>query len=179
MALIVEDGTGMAGAEAYVSVADADTYISRSASAAAWAAKTTPEKEALIVQGARLLDAVPWTGYKAVLNQPMAWPRVAVPYAGVFGAAFPARPGFWPEGSIPVEVKNANSELARLCIEGDRSADVEGAGMKSVKVGQGALEVEFDATTRATLLGRVVPVMLADFVQGTGGKGTVRLQRIA
>ena len=43
MALTVEDGTGLVNADAYISVADADTYFLASANAT-WAAATSPAK---------------------------------------------------------------------------------------------------------------------------------------
>ena len=47
MSLVVEDGTGKADAESYISVADADTYHSNRGNTD-WAALTTTEKEQLL-----------------------------------------------------------------------------------------------------------------------------------
>lgn len=81
MALIVEDGTGMATAEAYASVAAADAYWTARGIPAAWSGSTTAQKEEALRQGADYIDAVHaegWKGYRLALAQRLAWPRTGV-----------------------------------------------------------------------------------------------------
>lgn len=48
MALTPEDGTGLANADSFVSVADADTYFGNHGSPSAWSDLTTAEKESAL-----------------------------------------------------------------------------------------------------------------------------------
>lgn len=48
MALIVEDGTGLATAESFISVTDADSYFTAHGSPSAWSDLTTAQKESAL-----------------------------------------------------------------------------------------------------------------------------------
>ncbi len=77
MALTVEDGTGLVGADAYISVANADTYFLASANAT-WAAATIPAKEVAIVKATRYMEkrfGTKWKGLIASSEQALGWPR--------------------------------------------------------------------------------------------------------
>ena len=77
MALTVEDGTGLVGADAYISVVNADTYFLASANAT-WAAATIPAKEVAIVKATRYMEkrfGTKWKGLIASSEQALGWPR--------------------------------------------------------------------------------------------------------
>ena len=77
MPLVVEDGTGLVGADAYTSVADADAYFLASANAT-WAAATVPAKEVAIVKATRYMEkrfGTKWKGLIASSEQALGWPR--------------------------------------------------------------------------------------------------------
>ena len=77
MALTVEDGTGLVGADAYISVANADTYFQASANAT-WAAATIPAKEIAIIKATRYIEkrfGAKWKGLIASSEQALSWPR--------------------------------------------------------------------------------------------------------
>ena len=77
MALAVEDGTGLVGADAYISVANADTYFLASANAT-WAAAAIPAKEVAIVKATRYMEkrfGTKWKGLIASSEQALGWPR--------------------------------------------------------------------------------------------------------
>ena len=77
MALTVEDGTGLVAADAYISVADADTYFQASANST-WAAATVPAKEVAIVKATRYMEkrfGTKWKGQIASSEQALGWPR--------------------------------------------------------------------------------------------------------
>tara|TARA_R110002096_G_C14661938_1_gene728456 strand:- start:50975 stop:51517 length:543 start_codon:yes stop_codon:yes gene_type:complete len=83
MALIVEDGTGLATAESYLSVADFDTYWSLRTTdpvyteAALGTVNATQKEEALRVstQEADAENEIYWKGDKATSLQGLDWPR--------------------------------------------------------------------------------------------------------
>lgn len=77
MTLTVEDGTGLVNADAYISVADADTYFLASANAT-WAAATSPAKEVAIIKATRYIEkrfGTKWKGFIASSEQGLGWPR--------------------------------------------------------------------------------------------------------
>ncbi len=75
MALIVEDGTGTAGAQSYASVAVADTYHADFGNES-WDNYGEQEKEIALREATRYIDAVyEFVGEKKFYNQPLQWPR--------------------------------------------------------------------------------------------------------
>ena len=77
MPLVVEDGTGLVGADAYTSVVDADAYFLASANST-WAAATVPAKEVAIVKATRYMEkrfGTKWKGLIASSEQALGWPR--------------------------------------------------------------------------------------------------------
>lgn len=100
MALIVEDGTGLANANAYITVEFADAYFADRGNAD-WSALTTQDKEKAIVKASDYIDvrfATRLRGAKQFDSQSMQFPRVHVPCA--------------PSGEVPVFVQRATAEYA-------------------------------------------------------------------
>jgi hypothetical protein len=82
MAFTVETGSGVAGANSYLSVADADSYWTDRAGdyaglATAWAAAATAAKQASLIRASQYLDGhYTWgTGEKNTSTQGLGWPR--------------------------------------------------------------------------------------------------------
>ena len=116
MALIVEDGTGLPNAEAYISVADADSYFAKRGNSA-WSALTVDAKEVALRLGADYMAAVygpRWCGERLTDTQALDWPR--------------------DEQGVPEAVKRANAELAVRASAGVLLAD-QGAQVKQETVG--------------------------------------------
>lgn len=82
MTLIVEDGTGVTGADSYVSSANTDAYAAIVPAGAQWlTVGTTSVKEDALRQAARYLDGTYATqarlaGRKQYPTQGLAWPRL-------------------------------------------------------------------------------------------------------
>lgn len=75
MALIVEDGTGLATAESYVSVSDADAYHV-SFGNTDWAGYSTEQKEIALRRATVYIDSnYTFAGEKYRLAQRLEWPR--------------------------------------------------------------------------------------------------------
>lgn len=122
MAIEIEDGTGKASAEAYISVSDADTYFSLRGNTA-WGALNTAAKEAALRLSTDYMGAVygpKWCGERATDTQALDWPR-----SGVCGVA---------DDVVPEAVKRANAELAVRASAGVLLAD-QGAQVKAETVG--------------------------------------------
>ena len=68
MALVVEDGTGIVGAESYQSVANADIYIQNRTNDSSWASASLEDKERALRIATEYLDTrfgPVWKGFKS------------------------------------------------------------------------------------------------------------------
>lgn len=146
MAIVVEDGSVVAGANSYASVAQATTYLTARNRAAAWTAKTTAEQEAALVQATDYLTQQyrgRWKGLRYSESQSLDWPRAEV--------TVPGYPVGWSIGvdEVPGEVNAATILLAERAIAGVLLPDTApGAAVRRQKVG--SLEVEYDNATTNT-----------------------------
>ena len=78
MALVTEDGTGLADAESFASVATADTYFG-DRGVAAWASLDVAAQEAALRLGTDYMEAqygLLWAGERKTTTQALSWPRV-------------------------------------------------------------------------------------------------------
>jgi len=75
---VVEDGTGLSTANAYVSEAAADLYHENFGNPSTWTALSSDDKQEHIRTATRYLDAKyssRWKGYQANDDQALDWPR--------------------------------------------------------------------------------------------------------
>jgi hypothetical protein len=140
VALTVETGAIVSGADSYVSAANALTYHAAFGNAA-WAASTDAAREIALRRAARLLDSsYRWRGSIYSEAQEMRWPRSGVldrdgrEIASTF---------------IPKPLADAQCELALLMLSGElvggASGSVQTATGKVQRVKAGSVEVEFAA----------------------------------
>lgn len=116
MALIVEDGTIVAGAESYISVANADTYLANYGKDAVWTAKTTLEKEILLRSSRLYMDTkFNWKGTQATSGHSTIWPR-----SGVY-----IEDNLVDSDSIPADVSNSNAILAAESTSSDLYRNID------------------------------------------------------
>ena len=107
MAVVVEDGSGLSNADTYISVADADTYISTYVrNSSTWTSLGTAAKEQALKEGTQSLDLLygqRFVGYRRNKDQSLAWPRTAGYDTD----------GYAVDGTVvPSAVENATVELA-------------------------------------------------------------------
>ena len=122
MALIVEDGTGLATAESYISVADAEIYLDKIGDATFAALATVASKEAALRKAAQYLDemfGLAWAGNRVLSTQAIDWPRQDA--TDDTGTAI-------DEDVVPQAVKDATSWLALQSITIDLSPAVATPG---------------------------------------------------
>jgi hypothetical protein len=141
MSLVVENGSGLASAESYISVDDADTYHSNRGNTD-WAALTTAEKERLLRIATDYMVAVyrlRWDGYRYVNTQALDWPRIYVPIRDICSVnAFPQYVDF---DIVPTQVKNACAELA---LKANSETLLEDQSQVTIREKVGPIEVEYD-----------------------------------
>lgn len=156
MAIVVEDGTGLANAEAYISVADADAYFLARGNAA-WAALLTDAKEAALRLGADYMEGAygqRWKGCRVSQTQALSWPRDGVCVDGYE----------LPDDEVPLAVARANAELAVRASAGSLLED-QGAQVKSEQVG--LIAVSYMDGARQAIKYAAVDAMVAALLNGS------------
>jgi len=110
MAIVVEDGTGLADAETYVSVADCKAYLDARGKTS-WGLLPEADQEASLRLAADYLDAVygpRLQGYRLKITQALLWPRTDVSWDNVT----------WDPAPLPVPLVRACCEAAALSASG-------------------------------------------------------------
>lgn len=166
MALIVEDGSIVAGAEAYCSVADASTYHSNLGNAA-WAAlaSDTVREQCLRKATAYMLGAYRqrWAGYRVGTVQTLDWPRNYVPLPDAIGGyGF----SYVSNNTVPVEVKNACAELA---LKAATATLLDDTTQQVIREKVGPLEVEYDKYSSQNTKYSFVEALLAPYFTSASG----------
>lgn len=122
MALIVETGAVVPGAESYLSVADADVYFTNRGNTV-WSALTTAQKEQALRKATDYITSVYSSRWKGVRTDPvhqvLDWPRANVPKVGAY------TPYYMDFHTIPQELKNAEAELAVRAAAAELQPDLE------------------------------------------------------
>ena len=174
LTLIKEDGTGLADANTYATRADGDAYHEAHTAATDWTSATDAQKDAALVMATRALDALfRFGGWKGTAEQALQWPRTLCPDVEHAGGA-----DYLAEDAVPLCLRDAACELARLLLAEDRTGDSEGIGLRSLSI-EGAMEMVFDPLRPKPVVPQFVQAMLARV--GTyrgGGSGSVRLIRV-
>ena len=120
MALVVEDGTGKADANSYLSAEDATAYLTVYATAGnlvTWTASAA--KDAALMVATQYLDnefAGQWRGVRTNETQALAWPRDGVEDDDGFGV---------DDDAVPQKLQDACAELALRVVLGDSLHPVE------------------------------------------------------
>jgi len=143
MAVVLNATPGASTANAYATLAQANTYHEAHVSGATWASATDDQKNRAIAQATRELDAyLVWDGAATSLTQSLAWPRLGL-YDPDTGAAVDS-------ATIPDRLVSATAEQARLLLGGDRAAelDQQAQGLKALTAGSVSLTFKDDATAR-------------------------------
>jgi hypothetical protein len=165
VALVVEDGTGLANAESYASVAEADAYHADRGNAA-WAALATAVKEQALRKATEYMSQayrIRWAGFRVKATQALDWPRAWVPLIDT-----PSPYGPWanyvPNNVVPVEAKRACMEYALVASAGAITTALARATLRE-KIGD--IEVEYDPTSPEYTRYRALDMLLAPFLTGS------------
>jgi len=178
MALVLtkEDGSGLAGANAYANAADGDAYHEGHLYASAWTAATADKKAAALVMATRLIDALfQFNGVRTKATQALQWPREDCPHPDANPDSVGQR--FVLSNVVPKAVADATCETARALIIEDRTANPLGEGLKFSALG--SLQQSFDKNDRRPEIPHVAQAMLSKFgVLMNRKSGAVPLVRV-
>ena len=145
--LVVEDGTGLSTANAFITVAEADAYFSHRHNSM-WSGSSAT-KEAAIINGTLFVDRRyigQWPGAKLVLDQALQWPR--------------------DDGDVPQPVKDATCEAALRALSGDLVEDVT-TGVRSKNIANVISTVYAGSSGNVRKLYPVIDLILSNILTCT------------
>lgn len=157
MAIIVEDGTVVAGANSYVSQADLSAY------AAARGVTLVSGTETLLIQAMDYIESLNFIGVKWTRDQPLLWPRVDV-----------FLNDYWQDvDDLPQQLLNGQMAVALAIDAGNGPlADVPRA-TKREKVGE--IEVEYSDAAASSVIVKTINAQLGKLLaSGSTGAFVVR-----
>lgn len=163
MALIVEDGSGLASAESYLSVADCTTYNDAHQAVAAWGASSTDEKERALRNATQYLEAQftgRWLGNRSTSVQALSWPRAFVEFDGVVLSST----------ALPTRLEDATAELAIKAVSETLMPDQSEPGTilsESVSVGPISTSTTYAGGKNQAKWYRLAESLLRGLVYGT------------
>lgn len=169
--MIVEDGTIVANADSYVSVAEADEYLAARGRDAAWSVLSEAQRASLLLLAADHMAAAyrsRWRGWRTNSDQSLDWPRQGVVLTDMPVAAqvrFDA---------IPREIKAAQIELAWRQMPDPSSPLMADLARGIVSESVGPLSTTYDTASPQQTRYALVDNLLAPYLQGAA---SVRLGR--
>lgn len=113
VAFTVEDGTGKSDANAYISLADADTYVEEHTSTTTWSGADDADQQKAIRLATQYLDLTygqRWRGTRYTDTQALDWPRTSFEDRDGNATAY---------DEVPSAVEAATVELAIRVLAGD------------------------------------------------------------
>ena len=157
MALTVEDGSGVTGANTYVSLSNCNTYHSNLGNST-WTG-TDAQKTSAIYRAMRWVEAQPWKGYKYDYDQALEWPRSGVVDKNGYSVG---------EDEIPPQVVDVLCEAALIELASAgalRPALARGGRVKMQEV-VGAVKVEYESGAQTTTDYKVLSFLLKGLIKG-------------
>ena len=150
MAIIVEDGTIVTGANSYVSEAELTAY------ATARGVTLTGGTEQLLIQSMDYIEAQNYQGTKYTQGQPLQWPRSGVYIDGYYVDT----------STIPAELKAAEMATAVAIDGGNNPLNVIDPAVKREKVD--VIEVEYQDGAMSSSYDPKIQSMLKKLLSGSG-----------
>lgn len=159
MALVVEDGTGVEGANSYLTVAELRAF----AGDRGLTLPTDSEVEKLLVKATDYLELKSYIGDRASDNQGLSWPRTQT-----------TNPYWQYTGIIPTKLKTAQSLLAVEAMNGELSQATRPNEYVQTKIDVLYIKYAKDDDRSAGLRYRAVDDLLASLVTTSRPFQTVR-----
>lgn len=145
MALVVEDGTGIATADSYLSLTDASTYFTNHANPTAWVGATTAVQEASLRYAARWLDMkFTWIGYIGIFTQNLGWPRIYARFDHDEGHTLDAVPGRLKEAQCEAALSHIKVSPLNLVKAPNSQIEDVAAGSVRVRFNQNIPDADFN-----------------------------------
>jgi hypothetical protein len=193
LVLVKEDGSGLANANAYADLADAEGFHERHVNLFGWSTATDSAKETALSMATRLIDELwQFNGFRANEGQALQWPRERCPDPDKGTASSVliwANGNYFEPNIVPKGIIEATCEMAKQLLLLDRTLIPEGEGLHSVYEsssshaadGSGGADISskvYDKKDKRRILTHLVEAMLSKFgAPIQSGDGMVRLIR--
>lgn len=175
MTLIVEDGSVVAGAESYVTVAQYKTYCDNRGLSYSGTTDTQIEQNARKSWDYLLQEyRGKWKGYRKDATQIGDWPRSFVYLEPFVRGASGSYPYLVDDNTIPFEVRNAQCELMQRAVDGDLMPDV---GQVETSITVGPISVDYDKNSPQNTRFEAVDGILRQYLTGGGNSATSQVLR--
>jgi hypothetical protein len=158
MAIIVEDGSNVSGANSYVTTTELDTYAT-----ARGVTIGAGVREQWLTLAMDYFEALAFKGIKTQKLQSLQWPRLMVYIDG-----YPVN-----GTEIPKEVKNVQMQIAMSMFSGYSPNAIIELKVKRQKVGD--LEVEYMDSSASNPIDPKISEMLRKLVDGSTGSRSFRV----
>jgi H2-forming N5,N10-methylenetetrahydromethanopterin dehydrogenase-like enzyme len=175
MSLIIEDGTGIPDADAYISIPYVSQYF-RGERLEAWETLTVDKQEDAIISATRYVDtAYEWLGTQKTLEQGLQWPRDGVT-VGKFEII-----------GVPKAVKQATAECIAFVMDNvsfyseDASAKVTSEQVDTIKITYAdPIEVGANVATKFEVLNNILRGLyrLDDTASKGSSVGSAKVKRV-
>lgn len=155
MAIVVEDGSIVSGANSYVSVADLTAY------ATARGITLIEDEEVLLIKAMDYIESLNYQGVKKTQAQPLSWPR-----AYVFIDSY-----YFPTDQIPSQLKNGQMQTAIAIDQGNDPLAVVDPQVKTETVD--VISVTYMDGTNSVPIVKAINATLYKLLVGGGSGGNV------
>ena len=138
MAFTVEDGTGLADANAYISVEDATLYHADRRNDA-WDAVDDSDRQVAIILATDYIDLVfRFRGQRRTTTQALQWPRSLITTRDMLDLV--------PDDAVPAEVEKATAELALAALDTDLLPNSTSTSGQVIASSKGAGQLSISST---------------------------------
>lgn len=166
MALVIETGAVVPGANSWVTLAEIDAYHTARGTAGWIAIIADPTREVFALKAAQQMEVryrTMWHGKKAGGSQPMSWPRINVYDEDGYEI---------PINTVPQLVKNAQCEVAELIRAGSSlvQAEVSASQASVSSESVGPISISYGRSTQMVSYFPFVDEMLAPLATVTAVK---------
>ena len=172
MSLVVEDGSGVTGANSYNTLVEADAYFANRNNTVWAALDPTTQKTPYLIQAVDFMQQMyrtRWRGWRHVGSQALDWPRLWVKQDDSANGYGPF-PNYYSPTVIPAEIKQAQLELALRASSAQLAPDI---GRITTLEKVGGLTVEYDRSMPASTTFRAVETLLTPFFTASGPMSNV------
>lgn len=157
MAIVVEDGTGVTGANSYATEAELSAF----AAARAVTLSGSYTTEQLLILAMDYIESFRFKGWKVLSTQSLQWPRTSVYIDGYYN----------DDDDIPNELKNALMQTA-IAIDAGNSPQ-QNIPRKTIREKVGDLEVQYAESSVSVVMDKKIQAFLYKLLDnGAGGANT-------
>lgn len=157
MALIVENGSIVANANSYITIAEYNAWANARFGSRDTAPGCDEDAESLILRAMDYFEAQNFIGEKYTKNQDLQWPRS---WVNIDGYAVDSN-------EIPKQVKISIYELAYAEELGDSELETVARKVKRKKAG--SVEIEYADNSTSTKINIAIPNAMKKILSGGGG----------